>query len=69
VSRVTLLWPTLAGRGFAFSFATALTRLLERRFCGIREWGRRRDTRPTGLAVRGVERYKIHSCLCMFYEG
>ena len=56
-----LLWPTLAGGGFGFSSGTASTRLLGRLLCGNHEWGRRRDTRPTDLAVRGVERYKFHS--------
>jgi hypothetical protein len=56
-----LLWPTLAGGCFRFSFVAALTRWLARLFSSDREWGRRRETRPTDLAVRGVVCYKIHS--------
>jgi hypothetical protein len=40
-----------------------------RLFCGDREWGRRRDTRPTDLAVCGVERYKMHSYKVNIHEG
>jgi hypothetical protein len=42
---------------------------LVRRLCGGREWGRRRDTQPTDLAVRGVDRYKIHSYSVNIHEG
>ena len=69
VGRVYLLWPTLAGVDFGLARVAALMLWWAHLFCGRREWGRRRDIRPTDFAVRGVARYKIHSCSCIFHEG
>jgi len=52
--------PSLAharGRWFWVLLCCCVKAVVARLFCGYREWGRRRGTRPTDLAARGVERY------------